>query len=301
MNSRNSVSVATITTQFLQRPGLSPATVKSYESTLLPFLAEYGSFAIEILTRQTVSEYLNGLTQISYTTHHRHQSVIQALFNFAVEQGCISHNPIARLKRRKPDASKGEHSTDTIIRYLTPDQLVVLYEVVQSDLRMNAIVHLLHRTGARIAEILALDLKNVNLAQQKFQVIGKGNRQRWCYYSEDAAQALADYFKYERYSHTALFTAQQPFTKEVSRLHYRTVHDRWTELIAPASELADIRMHDLRHTFATERVGLISLEELRALMGHQKIETTLRYQKVTSQRAEIAAKRAFNSLKNAEL
>jgi integrase len=31
-------------------------------------------------------------------------------------------------------------------------------------------------------------------------------------------------------------------------------------------------MHDLRHTFATERVGLISVEELRALMGHQNIQ-----------------------------
>ena len=60
-------------------------------------------------------------------------------------------------------------------------------------------------------------------------------------------------------------------------------------------KLAGARLHDFRHTFATERVGLIALEELRALMGHENIQTTLRYQKVTSEKAKEAAKKAFKS------
>lgn len=40
----------------------------------------------------------------------------------------------------------------------------------------------------------------------------------------------------------------------------------------------------------------MSLEELRALMGHQNIQTTLRYQKVTSSRAELVAKQALTHL-----
>ena len=52
----------------------------------------------------------------------------------------------------------------------------------------------------------------------------------------------------------------------------------------------------LRHTFATERVGLMEIEELRALMGHESILTTLRYQKVTSRRAESVAKQALDKL-----
>jgi integrase/recombinase XerD len=57
-----------------------------------------------------------------------------------------------------------------------------------------------------------------------------------------------------------------------------------------------VRIHDLCHTFATERVGLMGIEELRALMGHENIQTTLRYQKVTSERAEAAAQNAFMML-----
>ena len=156
MTSQIAISVATVTTAFLSRLGLAQSTMRSYESTLMPFLREYGQMPIEILTRQAIEEYLNSLTDIAYTTHHRHQAIIQALFNFAVEQGHIRSNPIARLKRRKPDPAKGEHATDTVIRYLTPEQLTVLYQLVASDFRINALTNLLHRTGARISELLAL-------------------------------------------------------------------------------------------------------------------------------------------------
>ena len=268
----------------------------------MPLLQEYGRCPIEILGRQTLSEYLNGLTHLSYTTHQRHQAIVQALFNFAVERGYLQANPIARLRRRQPDKDLGEHASDQLIRYLSPEQLFILYQTVDSDWRMGALVRLLHRSGARISEVLAMDLQGMDLANRKFQVVGKGNKQRWCFYSKDAAQALEKYLKYYRHSDcSALFTAQQRLTGQSSRLSYQTVHKYWTALIEPHSELKGARIHDLRHTFATERVGLMGIEELRALMGHQNIQTTLRYQKVTSGRAEAVAQKAFNALSNSQI
>ncbi|MHC5712949.1 MAG: tyrosine-type recombinase/integrase [Nostoc sp.] len=43
---------------------------------------------------------------------------------------------------------------------------------------MSAIIHLLHRTGCRIGELLALNLSDLDIKNQKFQVLGKGNKQR---------------------------------------------------------------------------------------------------------------------------
>uniref|UniRef100_UPI0036F352DC tyrosine-type recombinase/integrase n=1 Tax=Trichocoleus desertorum TaxID=1481672 RepID=UPI0036F352DC len=218
------VTLATVTTEFLDRPGYAVKTRHSYEVTLLPLLAQYGSTPIELLTRPTLEDYLNSLTHLAYTTHRRHQAIVQSLLNFAVERGYLKANPLTHLKQRKPDSSKGEHNRDEIIRYLTPKQLQQLYGAVRADARMNALVHLLHRSGARIAEILALDLVEVDLEQCKFRVIGKGNKQRWCFYSPDAAKSLANYLHYYRHSHhPALFTAQQPYSGTVSRLSYATV------------------------------------------------------------------------------
>lgn len=295
------ITLARLATEFLERRGLSQSTQRSYEFTLMPLLAQYGRWPIEIISRQVLSEYLEGLTHLSITTHHRHQAIIQALFNFAVEQGYLTVNPIALLKRRKPDADKGEHDTDQVVRYLSEGQLEVLYELMADDTRMHAIVRLLHRTGARIGELLALDLEQVDLVARKFQVVGKGNKRHWCFYSEDTAIALNKYIRYGRDAGIqALFTAQHPFTGRVTRLSYRRVHKCWSDKIADSPALKGIRLHDLRHTFATERVGLIALEELRALMGHQNIQTTLRYQKVTSLRAEEVAHKALNILTNSE-
>ena len=291
------ISLAMVATQFLDRPGLAQQTVKSYEHTLMPLLAQYGSWPIEICDRTVLTEYLDSLSHLAYTTHHRHQATIQALFNYAVEQQHIKTNPIAKLKRRKPDVAKGEHGSDEAIRYLTADQIKRMYRAVEIDCRTHTIVRLLHRSGARISELLALDLDGVNLEQQKFQVLGKGNKQRWCFYSDDAAQLLDTYLKHYRHQRCpALFTAQQPIEGSISRLSYRTVHQNWRRLIADVPELESARLHDLRHTFATERVGLMGIEELRALMGHESIMTTLRYQKVTSARAETVAQSALKAL-----
>ena len=162
------VTLATVATEFLNRPGYAASTRRSYESTLLPLLEQYGQTPIEILTRPTLEDYLNSLTHLAYTTHRRHQAIVQSLLNFALERGHLKANPIAQLKQRKPDSSKGEHDSDQPIRYLSDEQLRHLYAAMKLDARMNALVFLLHQTGARIAEILALDLADVDQGNCKF-------------------------------------------------------------------------------------------------------------------------------------
>ncbi|MGF1600439.1 MAG: tyrosine-type recombinase/integrase, partial [Thermosynechococcaceae cyanobacterium] len=234
--------------------------------------------------------------------HHRHQAIVQALMNYAVDRNYIRVNPIARLPRRKANPQRGEHNSDQPIRYLTAEQLQSLYQSVARDRRMDAIIRLLHRSGARISELLALDLVDVDFDDHRFQVVGKGNKKRWCFFSADAQQSLEKYLQQYRHPQSpALFTAQHRFSLNISRLNYSTAYKSFKQLIAGHPELDGIRLHDLRHTFATERVGLIGLEELRALMGHQNIQTTLRYQKVTSAQAQHAAQKAFQSLQESKV
>ncbi|WP_338010323.1 tyrosine-type recombinase/integrase [Fortiea contorta] len=185
----------------------------------MSLLAEYGSWSIEIISKQTLVEYLDTLSHLKYTTHHKHQAILQSLFNFAVEQGYIKSNPIRGLKQRPPQREKGEHKSDDTIKYLTPSQLNILYEVTKYDLRMSAIIHLLHRTGCRIGELLALNLSDLDIKNQKFQVLGKGNKQRWCFYSDDAAESLAQYFQYSRHkilTHSLQHNIQSPSKSEGS-------------------------------------------------------------------------------------
>ena len=290
-------TLAQVTTEFIYRDSLSNSTKLSYEVTLMPLLEKFGSYPIEIINRKLIEDYLTSLIHLSYTTHNRHQTIIQSLFNFAVQKGYIKVNPATGIQQQKPNRSKGEHQDDSVIRYLTNKQLEILYQLVEPDIRLHTIVRLLHRTGARISELLSLNLEDIDQDNCKFQVIGKGNKKRWCFYSSDAATHLEKYIQYYRYNpHQALFTARHPLTKIVTRLSYHRVYSLWREVTNQSPILTGVRLHDLRHTFATERVGLMGIEELRALMGHSHIQTTLKYQKVTSLRAEKVAQKALKIL-----
>jgi len=142
-----SVTLATVATEFLGHSELAPATFRSYELTLLPLLKKYGSWPLSLLTRQQLQEYLAGLTHLSYTTHNRHQAIVQALLNFAVAEGYLPANPLVGLKRRKADRTLGEKDSDDIIRYLSPEQVQTLLSTVRPYPRLHTLVRLLHRTG----------------------------------------------------------------------------------------------------------------------------------------------------------
>ncbi len=291
------LSLATLATEFIHQSRLSSKTVLSYHSTLMPLVEELGRTPVELINRQMIEEYLDNLTHLAYTTQNRHLSIITALMNFAVERDYLPVNPLGRIRPRKPDAAKGEHGTDQIIRYLTSNQLTALYQAIIPDVRLHSVILLLHQTGARVGELLALDLEEMDLEQRKFQVIGKGNKRRWCFYGGEASLALDKYLKYYRHPQiNALFTAKKPFSNTISRLSYSRLYENFQDAIKSYPLLKGVRLHDLRHTYATERVQLISLEELRALMGHDNIQTTLHYQKVTSQKAEEAAQKALQLL-----
>jgi integrase/recombinase XerD len=162
------------------------------------------------------------------------------------------------------------------------------------------LAHLSYSTHNRHQATLQ-SLLNFAVERQYLKANPLTRRKRWCFYGKETAAILEKYGKYYRHEgHPALFTARQPLTGEISRLGYRTAHRDWRYLIGKSLLLAGCRLHDLRHTFATERVGLMGIEELRALMGHENIQTTLRYQKVTSARAEVVAKKALAAIDSSD-
>ncbi|MBD2115163.1 tyrosine-type recombinase/integrase [Nodosilinea sp. FACHB-141] len=79
-------------------------------------------------------------------------------------------------------------------------------------------------------------------------------------------------------------------------LSYAIAHRDLREAIDQYKSLKGTRFHDLRHTFVTERAQIILLEVLRALLGHEKIQMTLIYQKITSRVAQESAEEALQKL-----
>ncbi len=280
------ITLANLAAEFLDRASLKQNTLRSYEATLLPLLERYGRSPIQALTRSVLEDYLNSLSHLACSTYNRHQSIIQALFNFAVERGYLHYNPIAHLKRRKSALKDVNREPKQTVRYLNSEDLRLLYDLLEPNSRLHTLILLLHRTGATVTELLALDLEQMNLSDRIFPVMNKSQQQRWCSYDVAVAEVLANYLRLYRHSgHPALFTAQQPFSKAVSRLSYRTAYQDWKNVIIKIPKLQHFRLQDLRHTFAMERIELMGIEALGDLMGHESLQTTMRYLKSLHARA----------------
>lgn len=292
-------TVARVARELLDEEALSTKTKTIYEGILMKFISDYGGNSIESITREQIETYLRSLREVSVRTHHLHQTVVHRLFNYAIERRYLSHNPGSHIKRRKPDATKGEHGSDEAVRYLTKRQLHTLFRASEERKRLSAILWLLYESGARIAEVLTLNLQSLDLENRRFQVIGKGNKKRHCFFGERTEKALKDYIEHHRETpHEALFTERRIHQCDVRRLPYQAAHRDLRSVTERYKSLAGLRFHDLRHTFATERAQIVPLEVLRALLGHEKIQTTLIYQKITSQVAAESAQAALERIAN---
>ena len=149
-----------------------------------------------------------------------------------------------------------------------------------THLRERALFSLLYRSGVRVDEALRLNIEDINLQAATFRVVGKGNEERVGYLSEETRPLLRRYLRERgRPKEGPLFASRH------GRLSYamaRVLFNRAAIGLKNADGSA-VTIHQLRHSFGSERAGKMDALVLRDLMGHKSINTTLRYAKVNGE------------------
>jgi integrase len=176
-------------------------------------------------------------------------------------------------------------------RPLSPTQVDGFFSRIQS-LRDRTLFSLLYRSGLRIGEALALDIEDLNPVEDTFRVIGKGNRERVGYLAEETSRLIRRMLRERgRTQKGPLFSSRQ------GRLSYAMVYRLFARYAGGLSDEQPLTIHQLRHSFGSERAGHIDALLLRDLMGHQSLRTTQQYAKVSPEAAR-AAFRAFDHQKS---
>ena len=161
-----------------------------------------------------------------------------------------------------------------------------------------ALVGLMLLDGLRSCEVLALEVKDLQLADGQMRVPGKGNKKRLVPLPPEILGVLGHYLRLERplTNAPALFVSLkgrrrgQPMTPAGLRSLFR--HHPWRSKVLAANP------HRFRHTFGADMVRAgISLPALQHLMGHSQIHTTMLYvqlapQDVWREYARAVARRA---------
>lgn len=187
--------------------------------------------------------------------------------------------PFKTIKREKNIYKK-------LPKYLSLNEAKKVLKVYEDKenfmgLRNNAILHLFLCSGLRLSELADLKITDFNLKEKKFIVIGKGRKERTCYFNEKTKKILEKYIDHRKSNpvedkkiNSYLFLSQHKL-KLSKRQIERIVKQAYIEA---GLDENNYNVHSLRHSFATilYKSG-VDIRLLQILLGHSRIETTQIY------------------------
>lgn len=140
------------------------------------------------------------------------------------------------------------------------------------------IVRLFLLTGARHGELRLVKWQDINLIKREWTVPrSKNGRARRIILSKAAVNAFISVR--ETAEHLMLPTNPSDYViiNPITRTAYHSFYATWFQ-VRKAANLDDLRIHDLRHTFASVLINKgVSIYEVQTLLGHSTIQMTQRY------------------------
>lgn len=247
--------------------GCSPKTLQYYEDTLTRVLATVGK-PIGAIEGDDLRQYLNGYEitrRTSKVTIDNIRRIMSSFFSWLEDEDYIVKSPVRRIKRVKCAVVAKETFTD--------EQLESIRDACQTT-RDLAIVDILASTGMRIGELVGLNRTDVDFHERECVVTGKGNKQRPVYFDARAKHSLASYLQTRNDTDPALFTTLVGPSKRVT---IGAVEARLRQ-VGGAVDAGRVHPHKFRRTLATHAIDKgMPIEQVQKLLGHAKIDTTMRY------------------------
>ena len=265
-----------------------PSSAKVYRRVLDKFiLPVYGDLAVEAVEREHVSALHYRLRDIPYQAN-RVLDIESKLFNLAELWGLRREggNPcrfVRKYKERKRE------------RFLSDEEFRRLGEVLNEmeakgsvSAYAAAAIRLLMLTGCRRNEIVTLRWEDVDLEAGELRLPDGKTGARLVPLSPTAAEVLSRLPR--RTDNPWVIPGSKPGA------HLADLQPPW-ERVRKCAGLDDVRIHDLRHSFASRALALgESLPMIGKLLGHTQVETTARYAHLARDSVKASASRIAGSI-----
>jgi len=249
-------------------------TVNDYRSILdIHILPVFGDRLIMDITRKEVINLLkNKLTNLSTSTVKHIKTTISNVFSTAIDEEIIEINPVYNLKHIFPKKEKGLY----ILNKLEIDLILKKsLEIMPDD---YPIIALLAKTGLRLGEALALQWDNIDLIKKKIHVCQtytrrrftstKTHEHRYVDMSDDLVSIIS---KAKKTSHFVF-----PGKNGLQPRNGDALRNKFKKVLKAANLNKGIRLHDLRHYYATYMINQKApLAFVQKQLGHKSLSTTL--------------------------
>jgi integrase/recombinase XerD len=259
--------------------GLAAATVQAYRRDL----ADYSTFlAGQAPTATLIDDFVTDLYErgMAPATISRRVAAVRGLHRFLVIEGSESDDPTSMVMAPRPGLRLPKAlEIDEMERLVTaPDVGTPLGR------RDRALLEFMYASGTRVAEVVGLDVIDVDLDDRTALVTGKGSKQRLVPIGAHAVSAIQSYLPDRR---TTLAGRPDPGAVFLNVRGGRLSRQGVWGIVRKAAKRAGLPVdsvspHVLRHSAATHMVqGGADLRSVQEMLGHASISTTQVYTKVS--------------------
>lgn len=199
---------------------------------------------------------------VNPSTVEGNRSVYSSFFNWLHRENLIEKNPVVNLAPIKAQKVVRKPFSDV--------EIAQLMEACESE-RDRALISFLYATGCRVSEVCALNIRDVDFRALQLTVNGKGNKQRQVYIDDVCAMHLRRYIQSRTDMNPALFVGQRGrLTDGGVRIALKQLGER--------AGVENVHPHRFRRTLATNLIDHgMQIQEVAAVLGHDKLDTTLGY------------------------
>lgn len=249
--------------------GSSVNTVNNYRLQLNK-MAEHIRKHTKDITPSDIRGYLSLYSHQKTSTVQTKASIIKSFFGWLSLEEVIEKDPSKRVKVPK--------STENVSKSLSIAELEHLRESCGTR-RQRALIEVLYSTGARISEIIQLNISDIDFSERSVSVYGKGGKTRKVFFSHKALFHLQRYLSERKDDNDALFVTLRSPNERVTT---RSVQREVGHISSESGIKKNVTPHTFRHTFATLTLnGGADIAAVQSLLGHSSPDTTLRYATVS--------------------
>jgi len=193
------------------------------------------------------------------------------MLNKAVTWGALKDSPLKGMKGLKEAPGR--------LRYLAPEETAKLLTACHTPLYLRPIVELAMHTGMRRSEILALRWSQVDVRRRTITLSHTKNNERRVIPINDTVAAVLKSWPRAVGTDEVFPGLNGPM---VTRAFWRACRK---------AGVSNLRLHDLRHTFASYlAMGGYNLRTIQQLLGHKDLRMTSRYSHLSADHLQQAVK-----------
>lgn len=258
--------------------GCSEKTLTYYKATIEASINEIGK-QIRHITTEDLRSYLTEYQRkrhSSRVTIDNIRRILSSFFSWLEDEDYILKSPVRRIHRVK---------TSTVIKETYTDEALETMRDNCTELRDLAMIDLLASTGMRVGEMVLLNQDDIDFNERECIVFGKGDKERLVYFDARTKIHLQNYLASRTDTEQALFVSLKAPYK---RLQIGGVESRLREM-GKRLDVPKVHPHKFRRTLATVAIDKgMPIEQLQQLLGHQRIDTTLKYAMVKQSNVKLA-------------